>query len=189
MRAWLALIAALALAACASRPADEPELPEDLPLQAVGHVDLDRYMGRWYLIANIPYFAERGNLAAYVEYRRREDGRIDDYYTARDAFDHPPFTKHGQIIVLDPKDNSAGQISFLEPLWLDYSIVFLDADYRYTAIAHPSRNYAWIFSRTPRMPDEVYRRAIDALAANGFDVARVLKMPQFPAQVGQPGFQ
>lgn len=26
------------------------------------HVDLDRYFERWYIIANIPYFAERGNV-------------------------------------------------------------------------------------------------------------------------------
>jgi len=29
------------------------------PLQTVAHVDLPRYMGDWYVIANIPYFAEK----------------------------------------------------------------------------------------------------------------------------------
>ena len=31
-------------------------------------VDLQRFMGRWYVIANIPYFAESGYVGSYVEY-------------------------------------------------------------------------------------------------------------------------
>ena len=56
---------ALALAACAGQlPIFEDD---EEPLEAVDYVDLNRYMGRWYLIANIPNFAERGNIAPYVE--------------------------------------------------------------------------------------------------------------------------
>ena len=36
--------------------------PEAQPLMLAPQVDLDRYAGRWYIIANIPYFAERGNV-------------------------------------------------------------------------------------------------------------------------------
>ena len=50
------------LAACSS---------ESPPLTLAPDVDLSRYAGRWYVITNIPYFAERGNVGAYVEYARR----------------------------------------------------------------------------------------------------------------------
>lgn len=189
------LMAALFLGACADNlqrddDFDGLEFPDDdLPLSPVPYVDLDRYMGRWYLIANIPYFAELGNVAAYVEYRRREDGRIDDWYTAREAFDASPFVKKGLIEVTDPVGNASGRITFLGPLWQDYAVLYLDGAYRHTVIGHPSRQYAWIFARAPQIADADYQRMLDALAANRFDVTRVQKIPQVPEQVGQPGFQ
>ena len=185
--------ALLLLAGCAGTPLpdQEPELEfeEDLPLNPVPYVDLDRYLGRWYIIANIPYFAESGNVAVYVEYSMRKDGIIADRYTAQDRFDLPPFTKDGKIEVTNPVNNAEGRISFLPPIWQDYAVLYIDADYRHTVIGHPSRNYCWIFSREPRMSDAVYQEALAALKANGFDVSRVFKIPQLPEDIGQPGFQ
>jgi apolipoprotein D and lipocalin family protein len=194
MKAGWLLLGMVLLAACSGRsPRDEDlealDFEDEPPLHTVEYVDLDRYMGRWYLIANIPYWLERGNVAPYVEYRRREDGLIEDRYTARDAFDKPPFTKNGIIEVTDPMRNTEGRITFLPPLWQDYGVLYLDPDYRHTVIGHPSRNYAWVFAREPVVSDETYAAMLAALAANRFDVKRVLKIPQLQEQAGQPGFQ
>lgn len=188
LRGALALVA-LALAACASVPDDFPYLEEEPPLRSVGYVDLDRYLGRWYIVANIPYFAEAGNVAPYVDYSRREDGLIADRYTARESFDKPPFTKDGLIEVTNPITNAEGRITFLPPIWQDYAVVFLDEDYRHTVIAHPSRDYAWVFAREPRIGDSVYQAALAALADNGFDVRRVLRIPHQRSEQGLPGYQ
>lgn len=188
-QSWSAL-AVLALAACASVPEDfEYFEAEEPPLKSVGYVDMDRYMGRWYMIANIPYFAEAGNVAVHVEYARRADGLYDDRYTGRDSFDLPPFVKNGLIEITNPMTNAEGRITFLPPLWQDFSIVFLDEDYRHSVIAHPSRNYAWVFSREPRMSDSAYQAALAALADNGFDITRVLKIPQQRGDLGLAGYQ
>jgi apolipoprotein D and lipocalin family protein len=42
-------------------------------LTLASDVDLDRYAGRWHVIANIPYFAEKGNVGSYfdVPYRQK----------------------------------------------------------------------------------------------------------------------
>lgn len=188
----LLLLATLLVGACASVP-DDFDLdfvePEEPPLKAVGYVDMDRYMGRWYMIANIPYFAEAGNVAVYVEYSKREDGRYDDKYTARDSFDLPPFVKNGMFEITNPMTNAEGRITFLPPIWQDFTVVFLDEDYKYSVIAHPSRNYAWVFAREPRMSDSIYQQALTALADNGFDITRVLKIPHQRSDQGLPGYQ
>ena len=46
------------------------------PLQTVAHVDLARYMGDWYVIANIPYFAEKGCFDSVESYALRADGEV-----------------------------------------------------------------------------------------------------------------
>ena len=69
-----ALLSLALLGGCASQP----------PLQQAAAVDLDRYMGTWYVIAHVPYFAERGDVATADEYRRRPDGTMAvTYHTAR----------------------------------------------------------------------------------------------------------
>lgn len=185
---WPVAVALVLLAGCAT-PRSEFGEEEDRPLVSVGYVDLDRYMGRWYVIANIPYFAERGNLAPYVEYRRREDGLIDDRYTALEEFGGKRFVKNGFIEVLNPITNAEGRITFLPPIWQDFSVLYLDEEYRYSVIGHPSRNYCWIFAREPFVPDPIYRAMVAVLAANRFDTSRVLRIPHHPEQVGQPGYQ
>ena len=62
-------------------PTLSPSAPTLAPQQPV---DRDRFLGRWYIIANVPYFFERDKVGSYVEYRARDDGRVDDYYFARD---------------------------------------------------------------------------------------------------------
>jgi apolipoprotein D and lipocalin family protein len=186
LRIALWAVAGLWLSACSLfAPSDLA----DIPLKAVAHVDLDRYMGRWYIIANIPYFAERGNKAPHVDYSLRKDGLIDDIYTAQDEFDQAPFVKKGMIEVTDKVHFAEGRITFLPPLWQDYSVLYLDPDYRFTVIGHPSRDYAWVFAREPDISDEQYKKMLAALADNRFDVNRVLRIPQTAAQLGAPGFQ
>ena len=104
----LALLACLLalMAGCGHRGAVRED-PEAL--------DLPRFMGTWHVIAHVPYFAERGNLAPYVEYSRRADGLIDDKYTAWESFERPPFTKDGMIEITNPITQSEGRITFLPP--------------------------------------------------------------------------
>src|ERR1700722_13489625 len=67
-------LALTALAGCAS---------ETRPLTLAPDVDLGRYAGRWYVIANIPYFAEKGNVGSYFDISFQGNGKLTDIYTAR----------------------------------------------------------------------------------------------------------
>ena len=187
MRRAVLALAALALAACASQLPDFDDDAE--PLETVDYVDLDRYMGRWYLIANIPNVAERGNIAPYVEYSRRPDGRIDDKYTAYEEFGKPPFSKDGYIEVTDPVTQAEGRITFLPPLWRDFAVIYLDDDYRYTVVGLQDRDYIWFFAREPHVSDEAYEDMLEAAEENGFDVTQILRFPREPAHIGAPGYQ
>jgi len=184
----LLFAALVALASCAMpRPEFADEDPP--PLQAVGWLDLDRYMGRWYLIANIPNFAESGNVAPYVEYSRRTDGLIDDKYTAFEAFGGDPFTKDGYIEIFNPMVPAEGRITFLPPLWRDYAVIFLDPEYQYTVVGLQDRDYVWFFARTPVISEDVYRKMLDVARDNGFDVTQILRFAHRREDVGAPGFQ
>ena len=65
------------VAGCASRGA-----PQDAP----GAIDLPRLMGTWHVIAHIPYFAERGHVAARYEYALRDTDKVGVRYHYREDF-------------------------------------------------------------------------------------------------------
>ena len=47
------------------------------PIETVGKVDLPRFMGDWYVIANIPTFIEKGAHNAIESYKLADDGSIE----------------------------------------------------------------------------------------------------------------
>lgn len=183
MKHMIAIVGLVALSGCAMMRGGPP-------LETVDEVDLERYMGEWYVIANIPYFGERGNVAGRAIYRMRDDGRMDDIYRYRDgSFDAPVEEMTGVAWVVDEDSNAEWKVQFYWPIRFGYYIVGLDDDYRWTVVGHPSREYAWIMARKPELPDERYQALLDLLDARGFDSSRVEKVPQRRGQVGQPGFQ
>src|SRR6478735_6983345 len=61
----------LILSGCTPVTPDASKAPERMPLVTVSDVDLHRYAGDWRVIANIPYFAERGCVDSIESYRLR----------------------------------------------------------------------------------------------------------------------
>ena len=181
--------AALALAACAAAPPNpNPRAAE--PLALAPQVDLARFMGRWYVIANIPYFAERGYVGSYVEYALRKDGDIDDYFLGhKKRFDAPLEKKTLKDSVIAGSNNARWKSSPFWPLSFDFLILDVDADYQTALIGYPGKKWGWIFARTPEIDAATYRRLIARLDAQGYDSSRFLRVPQRAEQIGQPGFQ
>ena len=46
-------------------------------------------MGTWYVVAHVPYFTDRGHVAARDEYTLQPDGRIAVRYLYRTGFQQP----------------------------------------------------------------------------------------------------
>jgi apolipoprotein D and lipocalin family protein len=83
----LAASLATLVSGCASTPTDLP------PPALVAHVDLPRFMGDWYVIANIPTFLEKGAHNAKDSYRLEPDGTIATTFSFNaDAADGPAST-------------------------------------------------------------------------------------------------
>lgn len=168
----VAAMAAMMLAGCAT------SLPER-PLTTVARVDLDRFMGRWYVIASIPTFIERDAFNAVETYRLDADGSIATTFTFRaGSFDGPERRYEPRGFVRDRTSNAVWGMQFLWPIKADYRIAWLADDYSNTVIAREARDYAWIMARTPSMSDAAYASAVSFLEGQGYDVRQLRKVPQ-----------
>jgi apolipoprotein D and lipocalin family protein len=154
-------------------------------VEAVDSVDLDRYAGKWYEIARFPNrFQEdcAGNVTA--DYARREDGRLDVINRCR-AADGSTNEAAGVARIPNPENKAKLEVRFapdwlswLPMVWSDYWIIDLAPDYSSAAVGEPEREYLWILSRTPTLPEETYQDIVNRLTEQGFDTARLRKTKQ-----------
>ncbi len=169
LRTGLCALAVALLGACAT-PA---------PIRTVDYVDLDRFMGDWYVIANIPTFLEEGAHNAVESYRLDDDGTIATTFTFRDgSFDGEIETYNPRGFVRDRDSNAVWGMQFIWPFKAEYRIVYLSSDYSQTIIGRSQRDYVWIMARTPEIPAADLEAMVSLLAEEGYDTARIQKVPQ-----------
>ncbi len=148
-------------------------------MQTVDHVDLERFMGDWYVVANIPTFLEQGAHNAVESYAMNPDGTIATTFTFnKDGFDGPQKVYHPKGFVLDTQTNARWGMQFIWPIKADYRIVYLDPDYQTTVIGRAKRDYVWVMSRSPGFSDEAFAETKDFVASLGYDPSKLLRVPQ-----------
>lgn len=176
----VAALASVALAGCGSVPTP--------PLTTVPQVDLQRFMGDWYVIACIPTWVERDAWNAVESYRLDPDGTIATTFTYRKGgFDGPEKRMTPRGWVLDRSSNAVWGMQFVWPIKADYRIVYLSDDYGRTVVAREARDYVWIMARTPEIDAAEYSRLTAYVASLGYDLAKLRKVPQrWPASAASP---
>jgi apolipoprotein D and lipocalin family protein len=166
----MAFTGAALLAGCQASPP---------PLETVDSVDLERFMGDWYVIANIPTFAEKGAHNAVESYRLDDDGTIATTFTFRkDAFDGPEKQYNPRGYVRDTRSNAEWGMQFIWPFRGDYRIIYLEDDYSATIIGRNKRDYVWLMAREPQMSEENYANAVQLIVDAGYDVSDLQRVPQ-----------
>lgn len=159
----------LLLAGCASHP----------PMPTVEKVELERFMGDWYVIANIPTFIEKGAHNAIESYALDPDGSIATTFTFRaGSFDGEPRRYTPRGFVVPGTGNAVWGMQFVWPIKADFRIVHLTPDYGQTVIGRSARDYVWIMARTPSIPESDYAAILARLGELGYDTGRVQKVPQ-----------
>lgn len=163
-------LAAMILGGCAAKG---PEM------KTVDYVDIDRFMGPWYVIANIPTFLEEGAHNAVETYTLNDDGTIATNFTFRkDGFDGKLKEYNPKAFVMDKETNALWGMRFVWPIKADYRIVYLDEEYSLTIIGRQDRDYVWIMARTPTISDIDYDRLVAVVASLGYDTAKLQTVPQ-----------
>jgi apolipoprotein D and lipocalin family protein len=165
------LVFLLLLNACAAMPQD--------PITPVAHVDLDRFMGSWYIIASIPTFLEKNAYDAVESYALKPDGTIATTFTFRKGgFEGPAKTMKPHGFVLDKTSNARWGMQFIWPIKAQYLIAYLNEAYTETIIARDARDYVWIMARTPSLSPADYESLRTRVGAMGYDTSKLRLVPQ-----------
>jgi apolipoprotein D and lipocalin family protein len=174
MRAMV-LLGCVVVTGCASTT-ERLKLP---PLTSVEKVELSRYLGTWYEVASFPQSFQKDCTGTTANYTLRDDGDIRvENRCRKKSLDGPEDTAVGIARVVDKVTNSRLEVSFFRPFWGAYWIIDLAEDYSYAVVGHPGRDYLWILSRTPTLPDEVYQGILRRLEAKSYPLDRLNRTAQ-----------
>ena len=181
MSKFIAAVIVLSLALAAYSFASTRKAP---PLTSSAQVDLPKYMGRWWVIANIPYFAENGKVATADVYALKPNGRIDNVFAYRKAFDQPEQTMQAEARVYPNTNNNHWQVRFWGGLIRsDLLILEVSPDYQWALIGNPKRSLAWVFARQQNMSDAQLDELKQRFAQYGYQPADLKRVPQRPEQL------
>jgi apolipoprotein D and lipocalin family protein len=149
------------------------------PIHTVEYVDLNRFMGDWYVIANIPTFVEKDAFNAIESYRLDDDGTVATTFSFnKGSLDGPLKEYHPRGFIRDKKSNAVWGMRFVWPFKAEYRIIFLSDDYSKTVIGRSKRDYVWIMAREPAISDEEYDAILSFLQDQGYDINKLQKVPQ-----------
>lgn len=154
--------------------------PDKKELKPHAAIEINRYMGDWYVIANIPTMIEKESVNAMESYRW-DDSEKRIYIDYR----HHNSSPGGQVTsflqeawISDQQSNAEWKVRPIWPLQFDYMILDVAQDYSYSLVGVPDRSYVWIMSRQPKMPEETYAKLVSRAEALGFDISKLRKVPQ-----------
>ncbi len=166
--AFVLLAALLALYACRSTP----------PIQRAENVDLNAFMGDWYVLAHIPTFIEDEAFNAVESYQRESPQKIATTFRFNQAdFNGEEKVYHPTGFVQD-ESGAYWKMQFLWPFKSEFIISYVDADYQHTIIARSKRDYVWIMARNPVIEDDKMEALINRVVALGYNRSDIRMVPQ-----------
>ena len=142
-------------------------------LEVVPHVELEKYLGKWYEIAHLPARFQEGCSDTTATYTLSKDGSIS---VLNECMKNGKVKKaKGKAKVVDKSSGAKLKVTFFRPFYGDYWIIKLGNDYDYAVVGTPNRKYLWILSRTPQMDDNLFSQLIEFVKSKGFNVENLIR--------------
>ncbi len=147
-------------------------------------VDLEKYSGKWYVIACIPTEIDAHWNYVTETYTLKKTGKIRIYTTYikqnKPGSDKTPKQKSVRSKGFPQKgtNNFKWKVQFVWPFKVKYEIEEVAQDYSYTVVGHPEKKFLYIMSRQKTMDDELYKTLVKRYKENGYDMAQMIKIPQ-----------
>ena len=141
-------------------------------LEVVPHVELEKYLGKWYEIAHLPARFQKGCTDTTATYTLSKDGNI---IVLNECIRNGKVKRaKGKAKVVDKNTGAKLKVSFFWPFSADYWIINLGKGYDYAVIGTPNRKYLWILSRTPQIDDRLFSQLIESVKSKGFDARKLI---------------
>lgn len=147
-------------------------------MKTVDYVDIERFMGKWFVTAIVPNMIENGATNASDIYKLNPDGTIAITYDAIKDGKKRQIKQKGTIV--NKESNADWTIQMKKPyvpfLKFPFKIILIDPDYKYMAVGYPDNKMGWIMNRDTDMDELVYESILVELEAFGYSRDQFVKI-------------
>ena len=151
---------------------------QDNEMKTVDYVDIERFMGKWFVTAIVPNMIENGASNASDIYELNPDGTIAITYDAIKDGKKRQIKQKGTII--NKETNADWFIQMKKPyvpfLKFPFKIILIDPDYKYMAVGYPENKMGWIMCRDTNMDESLYQNILVELEAFGYSKDQFIKI-------------
>jgi apolipoprotein D and lipocalin family protein len=142
---------------------------QDAPLD-VAHVDLSLMQGRWYEVASIPRPTQAGCTGTTADYEQKSASELLVVNQCHEgSLTGPLKSVAGRAVMDDPEQPGKLSLNF-GGFYGDYWVIDVGEHYEYLVVGHPSRDYLWIMSRAPHLPQSTLDGVLDRAKQKGFPI-------------------
>ena len=139
-------------------------------MKTVEFVDLEKFMGKWFVIALVPNMIEKGATNSSDTYALNNDGTIDITYDAIKDGKERQIKQKGTVV--DKSSNAEWTIQMRKPfvpfMKFPFKIVYVDENYEYMAVGYPKNTMGWIMGRSSQISSEDYDKIMSSLIDLGY---------------------
>jgi|TARA_B110000263_G_scaffold27659_1_gene21090 apolipoprotein D and lipocalin family protein len=139
-------------------------------MKTVDYVDIERFMGKWFVTAIVPNMIENGAANASDIYELNSDGTIAITYDAIKDGKKKQIQQKGTIV--NKESNAEWSIQMKKPyipfLKFPFKIILIDNDYNYMAVGYPDNKMGWIMCREAEMDEVLYKNILTELTSFGY---------------------
>jgi len=142
------ILCLLFLTACSSH--------QKKPIDPVSEIELESFMGDWYVLAHIPALIEKNAYNAIESYNfNKEKQEIETTFTFNQSdYNGPQKIYKPKGYVIPGTNNAVWGMQFIWPIKAQYIIAYIDEGYENTIVARDKRDYLWFMSRKSDLSTE-----------------------------------
>ncbi len=140
----------------------------------VTSLDLQQYLGKWYEIARIDHYFEKGMTNTIAEYTLNNDGTVK--VTNSGWKNGKLKSSIGKAKLTDTP--ALLRVSFFGPFYSDYRVLMVSDYYSLALVGSGDEDYLWILSRTPLISEDEKAALLQEARRRGYDTERLVWVDQ-----------
>ena len=161
----LSILALLAVAGCSNEREPNQKLAD--------YVDLDRFMGIWYVHGYTPTAIDKNAWNPTETYEMRDDGKIQTIYQFRKGSAYGKVKTYKPVgTIKNTETNAEWRMQFFGVINAAYYVVYVSDNYQECIIGHPNKKYAWTMTRSKSIDKLSYENLLQELKNRNYDLDR-----------------
>ena len=141
------------------------------PITTVEKLDIERFMGDWYVLADIATPFDKDAYAPTEHYVLKSDGMVETTYRYQKGNATGDFKSRTMTARPNPELPSIWGMRLIWPFEADYRIVHIHPDYETTIVARNKRDFVWLMARTPTIDQSAFDTLLEKVQSLGYAIA------------------